>query len=566
MTLALMLSVSSVLFAATDTNKADSAGAEQARFDQEQEFRQRVLRMRTLEKEAPAIEVPAKEGESIKEGMTFKLNGVTLSGNYSIPVETFTPTFQKYIGKEVHLADLREIASEVKRHYRDQGYIAAYVYIPPQTIAGGVVEIAVIEGKLGLIEVTGNKWFSASIIRKFLRFSAGQVLFYDNLRNALSFINKYRDIKVSAILKPGKAPKTTDLELKVKDSFPFHLGADVNNLGTQNTGKTRVGFSLSDTNLFGQMDQLTSRYQLGSHTWSIGADYNIPVNSYGTRVGISYTRSSVQLAGPYQYLGIRGHATDYGIYVLQPFIRRSWVETALNLGFDWKSVINMQDANKAGVDELRILNAGLNTEFTDKWGKTFFPQSFYVGFSGFLGASHKLDHGATRPGTGGQFTIYRSSLIRYQRLPKDMMYVFRGQLQLTNNPLPPSEQLALGGAFAVRGYSQGEYLADYGGFITNELYVPTYFFPKDWKLPRSTEPLRNQIQGVTFFDFGGGVLRKPLVGEKTYRTLAGAGLGVRIHMFDKVYGRIQWAMPTGSRPETTGSRTAFYYGVSAEFM
>jgi hemolysin activation/secretion protein len=145
------------------------------------------------------------------------------------------------------------------------------------------------------------------------------------------------------------------------------------------------------------------------------------------------------------------------------------------------------------------------------------------------------------------------------------MYTFRGQLQLTNTPLAPSEQLPLGGAFAVRGYPEGEYLADYGAFMANDLLIPTYFFPKDWKLPYSKEPLRQQIQGVTFFDFGGGVLRKPMNSEKDSRTLAGAGLGVRIRLFDKVYARIQWATPTGSKA-SNGSETAFYYGVSAEFI
>lgn len=550
------------LFAATPDER-DTAGAVQARFDAEQEFRKRVLKMRIEERGKPEIEAPEKS-EAVKEGKAFKLKGVTLSGNDNISSESFDFLIAKYTGKEVYLSDLRELATAIKKEYRERGYIAAYVYLPPQSITDGMVEIAVIEGKLGAIEVTGNKWFSDKVVRRFLRLGSGQVLFYDNLRRALSFLNKHRDLQTKAILKPGTEAKTTDLEINVKDKFPVHVGADVNNLGTQNTGKTRVGFSLSDTNLFGQMDQLSSRFQLGSRTWSVGADYNIPVHSSGTLVGMSYTRSHVKVGGVFQDLDIKGDATDYGVYAIQPVLSRSWVDAAVNLGFDWKSVKNKTLGQESGHDELRILNAGVNPEFTDAWGKTFFPNSFYVGFSGFLGASHKNNPGATRPGTGGQFTIYRSSLIRYQRLPLDMMYVFRGQMQLTNNALPPSEQLSLGGALAVRGYPEGEFLADYGAYMTNELYIPTYFFPKDWKLPYSSEPVRKQIQGVGFFDFGGGNLRQPLVGEKDNRTLAGTGIGMRIRMFDKVYARIQWAMPTGSRSQVTGSETAFYYGVSAE--
>ena len=559
----MILSCAVPSFAASDPDKNESAGAEQAFFQQEQEFRERVLKVQMDQRAKVEIEAP-EQAEELKEGKAFTLKGVTLTGNDSISSEAFETMIRNYVGKEVHMSDLRALATEIKRYYRDAGYIAAYVYLPPQTITDGVVEIAVIEGKLGEIDITGNKWVSQKVIKRFLRFSSGQVLFFNSLRNALTFINKHRDVKAKAVLKPGKEVGTTDLEIDVKDKFPIHPGVDVNNLGTRNTGKTRVGFSLSDTNLLGQMDQLSSRYQLGSHVWAIGVDYNIPVHSSGTLVGISYSRSSVELGGDFKSLDIDGSATTYSIYTLQPIIRKSWVETTLTFGFDWKSAKNTTQNVKSGVDELRILNIGVNLEFTDRWGKTYSPHSFHEGFSGFLGASHKNDPGATRPGSGGQFFIYRSSLMRYQRLPWGMMYAFRGQMQLTNDALAPSEQLRLGGAFGVRGYPEGEYLADYGAFMTNELYIPTYFFPKKWKLPRTQETLREQIQGVTFFDFGGGCLRKPLSSEKHERTLAGTGLGVRIHMYDRIYARIQWAMPTGSRPQMTGSETAFYYGISAE--
>ena len=136
---------------------------------------------------------------------------------------------------------------------------------------------------------------------------------------------------------------------------------------------------------------------------------------------------------------------------------------------------------------------------------------------------------------------------------------------MTNDRLPPSEQFRLGGAFSVRGYSEGEYLSDYGAFITNEIYVPSYFFPKDWKLPYAKQPLREQIQGVGFFDFGGGALRGARVGEEHNRSLAGMGLGVRMRLFDKVFARAQWATPTGSSPRN-GDDSAFYYGVTTEFI
>ena len=250
---------------------------------------------------------------------------------------------------------------------------------------------------------------------------------------------------------------------------------------------------------------------------------------------------------------------------MQPLVRRDWIELVANVGFDFKEIQNNVLGTRSGHDSLRILNLGLNSEFTDRWGKTYFPNSVHIGFSSFLGASDAHENSGTRVGSGAQFFAYRSSLIRYHRLPWGLTYAFRGQTQLTNDRLPPSEQFRLGGAFSVRGYSEGEYLADYGAFITNEIYIPSYFFPKDWKLPYSKQPIREQIQGVGFFDFGAGALRHALTGEEHHSTLAGAGGGVRIRLFDKVFARAQWATPTGSRPRN-GDDSAFYYGVTSEFL
>ncbi len=70
---------------------------------------------------------------------------------------------------------------------------------------------------------------------------------------------------------------------------------------------------------------------------------------------------------------------------------------------------------------------------------------------------------------------------------------------------------------------------------------------------------------MAFFDLGGGGLRRPLAGESDDKVLSGMGGGLRIHLFDRVYGRFQWAGRTGEKANS-GSKSAFYYGISAELF
>ncbi|MFA7001665.1 MAG: ShlB/FhaC/HecB family hemolysin secretion/activation protein [Candidatus Omnitrophota bacterium] len=544
----------------------DTAGAEQQRFEKDAKLKTvaRQLEKETREPEEEAVVEESKPGAAGEEGPAFELKTIRYTGNDSIPSSELDAISAGYLKKKVGMKDLKELASRIKKEYRDQGFIGAYVYLPPQDVTTGDVQIAVIEGLVGEVEVKDNKWFSERVIKRMLGITSGSVLFYDQLRAGLSFLNRQRDLKARAVLKPGKEPKTTDVEVSVKDHFPIHVGTEVHNLGTRDTGRARWGASLTDTNVFGQMDQLTGRFQIGEGAVAVGARYNIPVHSSGTVLGFSYSYSHVKVGGDFKALNVKGDATSYGVDVYQPVYRKSYADIALTTGFDLKSAQNNMLGQKAGRDDLRILNTGINIETTDRYGKTYFPHSFHFGFSDFMGSSPKNHNGSVRANASSQFFIYRTSMIRYTRLPLGMMHSLRGSAQLTDFSLPPSEQFRLGGAFSVRGYSEGDYMADYGAFLCNEVFIPTYFFPKGWRLPHSKEMLRNQIQGVGFFDFGGGGLRSPLAGERDTRMLSGGGGGIRVHLFDKVFARLQWAGRTGSKP-STGSDGVFYYGVSAEY-
>ncbi len=552
----------SVYAALDNVPSSDTAGAEQKRFEDKEksEAQARALKKAaSREEEVSEEETPAAQ----PGGKAFELKAIRITGNESIPESELQEEVSSWIGRRLTFSDLQIISSQLKEYYRDKRFIAAYVYLPPQKVANGVVEFRVIEGRLGQVRIEGNKWFSERVLRRALGLNQGDVIYFQDLNEGLGDLNKNPDVKARAVLKPGEQPKSTDILLKVKDKFPIHLSTEVNNLGTDNTGNTRWGVGVAHNNLLGQMDQLNTRFQLGSGAWAVGTRYSVPVGPHKTQLGFSYSRSAVDLGGDFRDLNIKGDASTYGIDILQPFWRNSFLKTALNLGFDFKSVQNKILGVKAGKDELRILNTGFNLEETDRYGKTYSPHTFHFGFSDFLGASDVHESAATRANTGGQFFIYRTSLIRYTRLPAGITHTFRADAQFTPDRLAPSEQFRLGGAFSVRGYSEGDYLADYGAFFTNEFYIPTYFFPKDWVVPYSKEQLRTAIQLVGFFDFGAGAVENALPGERKNKTLAGAGGGLRVHLFDRIYGRFQWAGRLGDRAADNVNH-AFYYGISAE--
>ena len=517
-----------------------------------------------IQKETPPP--PPPPPSSSKLSVTFKLKSVKFSGNESVDSKDLEEVVKPILNRDIVFLNVMDAISDLKRLYRDRGFVATYIYAPEQDVKSGVLEIKILEGKLGKIDFTGNKFHSTALLSRYIKIKPNDIIRYNNFKAGLTRLNKNEDINATAVLKPGSATGTTDIEVKSDDRSPIHLGIDANNLGTKDTGIYRYGLSVADSNLFGNLDELNGRFSIGSGAWATGESYNIPINDIGTRVGLGISYAKIDVAGDFNALGLEGISETYSPYFSHPLIEREDVDVTLNAGLDVKRVKNYALGALASQDDLRILNTGLNFDERDETGRSFAPQTFSWGLGRFLGGADKIDEHAIRADTGGAFFVYRGSYVRYQRLPwYELMFTFRSAWQLTQDRLPSSEQFRIGGSSTVRGYKESEYSSDNGGFGSGELMAPIYFIPKSVKLPFSKEELRSQIQMVGFIDFGDGTLKRPEAGERTRHSLTGMGFGLRAHLYDKYYGRIQWGFPIGSTASDTRGST-FYFGVSAELL
>jgi len=82
---------------------------------------------------------------------------IRLTGNIAIGTQELEPIVQLYVGKELDLSELEKLAQIITEEYQRRGYTFARAYVPEQEVNNGVVEIAVLEGRVGQIDVTGNK-------------------------------------------------------------------------------------------------------------------------------------------------------------------------------------------------------------------------------------------------------------------------------------------------------------------------------------------------------------------------------------------------------------------------
>ena len=171
---------------------------------------------------------------------SFRLNDLRLNGAQSLSSEELQAITRPYIGREVTLADLEALAQAITAKYRERGYFLAQAVVPVQTVQGGVVEISVIEGRLGKIDVVvaADAPISEQRVRAFLApVQSGEALNGQRYERAMLVLSDQPGVRVSSGLQEGTQPGTTDLTVEVAAGPRWAFSAEADNHGTKESGR-----------------------------------------------------------------------------------------------------------------------------------------------------------------------------------------------------------------------------------------------------------------------------------------------------------------------------------------
>ncbi|HEV8458706.1 MAG TPA: POTRA domain-containing protein, partial [Methylomirabilota bacterium] len=94
----------------------------------------------------------------------FRVTGATV-----FPPEKLHTLLAEGEGRALTLAQIEGLAARITAFYRERGYILARAYVPAQEMRDGVIEIAVLEGRVGRIEVNGVRWYDPDYIRSYVQ-------------------------------------------------------------------------------------------------------------------------------------------------------------------------------------------------------------------------------------------------------------------------------------------------------------------------------------------------------------------------------------------------------------
>ncbi|MDD4957697.1 MAG: ShlB/FhaC/HecB family hemolysin secretion/activation protein, partial [Candidatus Omnitrophica bacterium] len=515
-------------------------------------------------KEESGVIPEAPAGPAKEEGPKVFIEKIEVEG-----VTVFRPAFiqklvKPYEGTEMSLAGFQAVADKITDEYRKRGYVTSVAYLLPQRIENQTLRIAVSEGKVGEITVTGNRYFKASSLLRYLDQRKGDLFNYDTLRENVQYINEHPDRNASTVLAKGAGPGETDINMEVRDKLPLHATLGYNNYNSRFLEKNKYSTELKATNFLGMGHIVSGEMQLGeAGRFSLySARYLLPIDEK-SQIGASYIHLYQELAGNVGDLEITGRGDIVSLYYSYKLINTDNFTMSVVPGFEYKEIQNKLLGIIVSQDLMRIGKLGLDFDISDPWGgRNIITQTFNFGIKDIFGGLGKNDPRASRAASkaGGQFFSSVTNFARIQDLPWDLSYMMRGSMQLTGDALTSSEQFNIGGFSTVRGYPVAEYAGDRGFQMSHELYVPPYGVPKDWRIPFTRETVYDSLRGLIFFDWGKVENKNPAVGELSQETIYSFGPGLRFDIPGKLSVSFDYGFGLGQKG-SDGAKSRAYIEV-----
>ncbi|MFH1869829.1 MAG: ShlB/FhaC/HecB family hemolysin secretion/activation protein [Pseudomonadota bacterium] len=465
------------------------------------------------------------------EGMQLEIKGFRIVGLTVVPEAEMAQALAPFIGPNKRFQDLLDAAAAVRRELAGRGYFLADAIVPEQKISDGIVELRVLEGRLGKVrlQVDPAVSISRSLLESYIEsLEEGGLIQTADVERALFQIHDLRGIVASSNFAPGAAAGTADLTIKVSPGKKLDANLDFDANGSIYTGLHRVGGGVDGNGLlgYGELINLRASNAIDGNLRFARASILLPLGPWGTKLGAAYSELKYRLGTPlFDALKVNGAAAVNSLIAIHPIIRSRNTNLLVIGQYDKRKFYDIQLAS--GAETLKktdVSSLGLSGDFRDRLGGggiNVFNIAYTLGELKFGTAGLEAADLAGRK-TNGLYGKTNISMSRLQAVSERLALFGSYSQQFTNKNLDPSEKFSLGGPNAVRAYPQGEGAGDEGYFASLEL---RYRLPFEETLPGS-------VVLTGFYDFGRAILiKRPTAADlaanaERLRRVAGPGIGL----------------------------------------
>lgn len=428
------------------------------------------------EKALPAItpqEYKAPLAES--DAVTVAVKGFGFSGNTAFDDATLAALVREYEGKELGINGLKGVASVVTKYYRDRGYFVARAYIPKQTMAQGVVEIAVVEGAYGTFEMKNSSLVATEELQSFMdHLKQGQVVSTMSLERQMLLINDLSGAVVTnAEIYPGEAVGSSDFRITVAPTPRYSAYAVVDNYGIRYTGDYRlsVGGSVNSPTGVGDNFSIGGLISNTADLKNARMGYKRPLGYSGLEGGVSGSLTKYELSKELTTLYAHGQTDSFNAYLSYPFVRTRAHTFKTDLDLDYR---NMKESMLGSEAHKRL--TALTLRATEQRNTSWLGRpGIFDASLGVTAGDLSLRNAAARTNdllldSEGNFAKLTFDAYQQQSLFRNtsLKSYLRAQKSIAKN-LDSSEDISVGGSNGVRSYEESELSGDQGYVLSVDL-------------------------------------------------------------------------------------------------
>ena len=454
------------------------------------------------------------------------------------------------------LSELKQLAQRIEQFIQSKGYPFFYVALPDQEIFNGRVRMLAVNGKINqVVRIEGDtRRLSDEVAQEYFRdlIASGGFKRADFERTML-LINELPALTARLTLSPGSAPGLIDAKLNVDEGPLARWSINLNNHGSESTGRERLTANLKLNNLSGRGDRLSLTLSKTSQNLRANVlEYRTPIGISGLSAQLTLLQSGFGVDAGLNSLAVKGstHSNELSLSypVLLRFGKRFFVEGSSTRRTTGNDIETLDPMRKS----IWVNRVGLRGSAEDAWGGggvTAARLSFFDGSVSPLSGYSDLSKRGFREQT---FEISRS-----QTLTAKTTLLVSWSGQRTGSTLDGSEQMGLGGAGAVRAYGSGTLFADQGNLYKAEL---TQVLDSDLHGA-------GVLRGFAFYDRGVAFI-DPVTGGAN--SIAGAGVGLSLMRWGyyevrATYARRIGTSAFGNLPEDQSRSGQFWLNAVAFF-
>ena len=484
---------------------------------------------------------PAAADELLIKGVFVRK--VVVTGNTVFTPEELAGVTAPYENRPLNNEDLESLRRSLTLYYIDHGYINSGAIIPDQTVVDGIITIQIVEGKLSSIEIEGNKWFRDSYIKDRLAIGAGPPVNLNPLQQRLQLLQQDPRIsRIHADMRPGTRPGESVLKVNVEEKTPFYAWLAFNNYQSPSVGAEQGVLTLAHQNLTGRGDILNLTYgRSKGMNPLIDVWYSLPVTVHDTTILLRYRKNDFNVIDEvFDPLDTESRCNIYEITLRHPLYRTLNQEFAVALTGNYLEdktfLLGEPFSFYPGVENGESAVTALR--FSQEW--IYRTQHEVLAarsrFSFGIDALDATVHGSSLT-PDGRFLSWLGQF-QWARVLKtwDTQLLFRTDVQISNQPLLPLEQIAVGGRYTVRGYRENLLVRDQALIASLELRIPIV----------QNAAWAEYLQLVPFSDYG--YAKNKDLPTFYPRSIYSVGLGLR------------WGVPLMKSPAELKLDFEFYWG------